>query len=279
MEHAQSVAWWRVELDRLLAMADNCALHDIAVSLQRPESPCQNSPDPVLNWAWRGHLRYRVDGRWRRFGRRDLGYARAGSWKQRAEAPTIAIGKVVVRPGDLVLVRNDGGAFRAALRYPLPDRGLAARYEAACVSTERRALRIRIAVGELLLTAHDLVAADRGRADPGAALFAAAVAAVDDGIDGDLDRSVIAQRIGCHPGHLSRLFRHHTGEAFTPWLRRRRLALAQRLLADTELSIAAVAAASGFTSATYFIRCFRAEHATSPQRWRSGLGRAVHSAI
>lgn len=268
MKHDAAVAFWRAELDRLLDDFDRLALHDIAVSMTRPEPPCQSSADPVLNWAWRGQLRYQVDGRMRRFGRRDLGYGRAGSWKRRADDPEIHIGKLVPRPGELLLVRNDGGAFRAALRYPLGDPGLATRYEAACTSADRRRLRVRSAVAELLLAARDLIAADPGEVEPGAATFASAVAFVEEHLGEELDRIRVARQVGCHPGHLSRLFRHHAGEAFTPWLRRRRLELAARLLAQTDLSVAAIAATSGFGSATYLIRCFGKAYGTSPQRWR-----------
>lgn len=269
MEHDVTLAAWRTELAYLVTEFPRCRLHDIAVP-GPSEQPCQYARDPMLNWPYRGTLRYRVGGRWRRFTRRDLGYARAGSWKQRAEQPRLELAKLVPRPGELLLVRNHHGHFKAAVRFPLPDAGLAERYEAACRSDDYRELRIRTAVGELLLCAHDLVHTATAGPEPGAALYAAAVAYVEEHLTHDLDRGRVAAAIGCHPGHLSRLFRQHAGEAFTPWVRRRRLDLARRLLTTTALPLAAIAAACGFGSATYLIRRFREAHGTTPQRWRLG---------
>lgn len=268
MEHTESVRFWIAELDRVLDALPACRLHDLALPPDaQPEAPRQYGSNAVLNWPYRGKLRYEVAGRWRRFTTTDLGYARAGSWKRRAEDDTIALAKISPRAGELLLVRNDGGSFKAALRYPLGDAALAQRYEAACTSRERRELRIRTAVSELLLVARDLLASDSG-ASPSAALFAAAAAYVEDHLVEDLDRATVARFIGCHQSHLSRLFREHAGEGFTPWLRKRRMQLVTRLLIETDMSVAEIAAASGFGTATWLIRCFRAVYQTTPQRWR-----------
>jgi AraC-like DNA-binding protein len=269
MEHVEPLKFWRAELSRVLAVLPAAGLHDIAVSIgERPSSPCQYAAHPVLNWPSQGVLRYRVEGRWRRFTSRDFGYARAGSWKQRAEQSGMALAKCALRESDLLLIRNRGAGPAAALRYPLPDPSLFVRYETACSCVRHRELRIRAAVTELLLAAEELVARDPGRSDPGASTFAAAVAYIEEQLGEDLDRGRVARQVGCHPGHLSRLFRIHAQQAFTPWLRARRLRLACTLLANTDLRVATIAAHAGFGSATYLIRCFRNAYGTSPERWR-----------
>lgn len=67
-----------------------------------------------------------------------------------------------------------------------------------------------------------------------------------------------------------RLFRRHLDLTPRAWLRRERLALAQRLIAELDLPLAQVAARCGFCDVYHFSRAFKAEIGLAPSSWRDG---------
>lgn len=79
----------------------------------------------------------------------------------------------------------------------------------------------------------------------------------------------VAAEVGLTPGHLTTVVRRRTGRTVQQWITERRLREARRLLHDTDLTVAAVAARVGFRDAGYFVRRFRAEHGVPPGRWRA----------
>jgi AraC-like DNA-binding protein len=83
-----------------------------------------------------------------------------------------------------------------------------------------------------------------------------------------LSRKDVARHLGVHPNHLSRLFADCARETFSEFLQARRLERARLLLADPRLNIAQVAHLSGFGSANYFTRLFRAHTGRTPTRVR-----------
>lgn len=83
-----------------------------------------------------------------------------------------------------------------------------------------------------------------------------------------LSRKDVARHLGVHPNHLSRLFAEFGSESFGGYLLARRLERARLLLADPRLNIAEVARLSGFGSANYFTRVFRAETGRPPAHAR-----------
>jgi Helix-turn-helix domain len=65
-----------------------------------------------------------------------------------------------------------------------------------------------------------------------------------------------------------------TGRTVQQWITERRLAEARRLLAQTDLTVQAVAGRVGYADAGYLIRRFHAAHGVPPpQEWR-GAGRS-----
>ncbi|MBP7830029.1 MAG: helix-turn-helix domain-containing protein [Kiritimatiellae bacterium] len=72
------------------------------------------------------------------------------------------------------------------------------------------------------------------------------------------------------PNHFSALFRRHAGQTFKAFLMKARLQRSRALLRDRALSIAEVAARSGFPDANYFSRVFRAGTGITPRAWRLG---------
>lgn len=80
----------------------------------------------------------------------------------------------------------------------------------------------------------------------------------------------IARAAYLTPNHFSALFRRHAGVTFKDFLMKARLQRSRDLLRDRALSIAEVAARSGFPDANYFSRVFRAGTGITPRAWRLG---------
>lgn len=79
----------------------------------------------------------------------------------------------------------------------------------------------------------------------------------------------IATRLGCSPDHLTRRFRAERGMTLNIWITRERIQLACDLLSRPDYNIAEVGWACGFTSASYFIRVFKAHTGVTPRDWRT----------
>ena len=81
----------------------------------------------------------------------------------------------------------------------------------------------------------------------------------------------IARRVGTHEKRLTKAFRQQTGMSVFEFVREQRLGLARRLLAQTPLGIADIAAEAGFSSAANFATAFKAGLGTSPSEYRAQL--------
>ena len=78
----------------------------------------------------------------------------------------------------------------------------------------------------------------------------------------------IAQQIFVSKGHLSHMFRTHTGEAPIRYLIRKRMEEAKRLLVNTNDSIQEIAESVGYDSAVYFCQIFTKEVGIAPTQYR-----------
>ncbi|MDQ0085924.1 CheY-like chemotaxis protein [Variovorax boronicumulans] len=78
----------------------------------------------------------------------------------------------------------------------------------------------------------------------------------------------LAARVGTHEKRLSRVFREQTGHTVFEFAREARLAEAQRLLAESALSVEEVALAVGFSSAANFSTAFRERFGRTPTAFR-----------
>ncbi|MGE9291261.1 MAG: helix-turn-helix domain-containing protein [Puniceicoccales bacterium] len=88
-----------------------------------------------------------------------------------------------------------------------------------------------------------------------------------------LDRETVAHEFGISADHLTRLFRIHSTEGYTEYVKNRRFELAEQLLRTTSLSVKEVAAACGFNVYSYFIKTFRERYGDPPSLWRKkGIG-------
>jgi len=93
------------------------------------------------------------------------------------------------------------------------------------------------------------------------------------------DRSTVAQALGIHVGHVSRLVTRFAHCSYSQLLQRYQLQLAMPLLRDHADDIGRVATLSGFSSSTYFIRIFKAAQGCTPGQWRTAQQAASASAV
>ncbi len=87
-------------------------------------------------------------------------------------------------------------------------------------------------------------------------------------LSGNLPLAEIAQACGLSVGYFARAFRRTCGVAPHQWLMQRRVEMAKHLLANSKLSIAAVAADCGFADQSHLARIFTRTTGMSPSVWR-----------
>ncbi|WP_245750321.1 AraC family transcriptional regulator [Nocardioides terrae] len=78
----------------------------------------------------------------------------------------------------------------------------------------------------------------------------------------------VARALGYTPGHLTTLVRRSTGRPLLEWITERRMTEVRRLLRETDLPLALVAARTGLRDASYLVRRFRSRYGTTPEAWR-----------
>ena len=80
----------------------------------------------------------------------------------------------------------------------------------------------------------------------------------------------VARAVGTHEKRLSQAFRQHLGMSVFQFLREERVREASRLLTRTSLSVGAIAAEMGFSSAANFATAFRERTGVTPTAFRLG---------
>lgn len=96
----------------------------------------------------------------------------------------------------------------------------------------------------------------------------AAIARVDAGFLNDGSLAALAAELGVTDRHLRRAVGREVGVSLLAIAQSRRLALARRLLADSSVSVASIAFASGFRSVRRFNAAFATRFGRSPSRFR-----------
>lgn len=90
-------------------------------------------------------------------------------------------------------------------------------------------------------------------------------------LDQDLPLEDIAAAAYLSPFHFARLFKKSTGQSPHAYLATLRIAQAQILLADTDLSITQVSARVGYASSSHFTKAFRQATGLTPRLFRHAL--------
>jgi AraC family transcriptional regulator len=85
----------------------------------------------------------------------------------------------------------------------------------------------------------------------------------------------LAAEAGVHPGYLAGAFRRHFGCTVGAYIRRRRVALACRELADSDVPLAEVAVRAGFADQSHFTRVFKCQIGLTPAAYRKMADRAA----
>ena len=80
--------------------------------------------------------------------------------------------------------------------------------------------------------------------------------------------SDVAAEVALSPGHLTTVVRRKTGRTVQQWITERRMQQARILLAETDLTVAALSHRVGYPDVSYFIKRFRADHGMTPAQWR-----------
>ena len=91
---------------------------------------------------------------------------------------------------------------------------------------------------------------------------------IDEFMDRPISLSDIAESVGLSRFHFSRAFKVTTGQSPYHFVATLRVEAASRILKTTEISVAAVATAVGFTSSAQFRRAFYDRMGTTPQAFR-----------
>lgn len=78
----------------------------------------------------------------------------------------------------------------------------------------------------------------------------------------------IADAVGIRRAILDQKFRHELNRSVGEEIRRQRLARAKLLLKTTHLTVAAIAAQTGFCTASHLVNSFKADTGISPRVWR-----------
>lgn len=166
------------------------------------------------------------------------------------------VADLVAAQGHVLAIDPDHAVVRALLAM-IPHR----------VSAQRD-----IALAEHARLAFDLLAvlieANQPIVDAEARLLRSAVGFLRAHLDRDVDVAAVAAHCGVSREHLSRCFRAAYGEGPATWVRRQRIAQAERLLAAGTLSVAAVAQRCGFANASHFAQVFRRQHGCAPRDYR-----------
>ena len=85
----------------------------------------------------------------------------------------------------------------------------------------------------------------------------------------------ISDRVGLSTRQLERLFRQHLNSSPTNYYMSLRLDLARQQLKSTRLPIQTVAKKAGFTSTSYFSRCYKKQFGLTPREARTGVHRMI----
>lgn len=89
--------------------------------------------------------------------------------------------------------------------------------------------------------------------------------------DRNLGPESIADEVGKNAAYLSRVYREERGEGISRRIKSRRVAEAQRLLSDTDVSVREVAQRLGFVDSNALIRAFKDIHGVTPGDFRDSV--------
>ncbi|WP_380052428.1 GlxA family transcriptional regulator [Falsihalocynthiibacter sp. SS001] len=91
---------------------------------------------------------------------------------------------------------------------------------------------------------------------------------MESNLEDPISPATLAQNVGLSTRQLERLFRRYLNRSPKRFYMEIRLQKARNLLMQTDMSVINVALACGFSSASHFSKCYRAQYSTTPYRER-----------
>lgn len=91
---------------------------------------------------------------------------------------------------------------------------------------------------------------------------------IEDHLEEDIVLARVAQAASMSQWHFQRVFKALTGDTVKTYIRSRRMSLALKRLAETDMRIIEIAVAAGFESQEAFTRAFRQAFALTPAQYR-----------
>lgn len=95
---------------------------------------------------------------------------------------------------------------------------------------------------------------------------------------GNLTLSECSDQLGYHTSYIWRILKTHTGLSFAEYVAQEKVAVATRMLEETDLPIAEIAAALRYTNAQNFIRFFSKHTGVTPGKYRQGCRKQAKGA-
>jgi AraC-like DNA-binding protein len=131
-------------------------------------------------------------------------------------------------------------------------------------------------LGRLATSCATALEEEEAGSSPTADRVSAMLAAIEQGFTGPtISLATIAQASGLSRWHSARLLKASTGATFTEHVHRRRVEEAERLLAQTTLSIKEVAVQVGYASAGRLAHHFKRGHETTPRSFRYRFAKSI----
>lgn len=91
---------------------------------------------------------------------------------------------------------------------------------------------------------------------------------LEDNLSSELDIAALCDKLSIGRTKLYEIFKAETGMGVAAYFNRRRLHRAKKLLKTTEMSVASIADAVGFSDYNYFSRVFKKQYGKSPRFYR-----------
>jgi AraC family transcriptional regulator len=161
--------------------------------------------------------------------------------------------------------------FPATSPSPLPSAVLDDAVPKLCAELLRGDTQVPIAIEAAV---YDLIARSsraRGSASPLSFHLQRAIAYIDEHLGDGVRPADLAAALSVTTGRLNRIFQTELGSSVTHTIRMRRVRCAQKMLRDTTLSIAGLAAQLGYYDSAHMARDFRRLIGATPSSFRQAI--------
>lgn len=240
---------------------------------KKPETdrPCNPASFECILWPIKGDLHYgcqdlNSDFRFKKIGKKSLFHCHKGEWMLRDSERPFCLLKIEWQESLSLITINDQGHKSFFDRPPLPKDLLNSIRECSNLRTHpiyRHHLfhAIGLALSHILI--HPQPPTRRAYQT-----FRACCEHLSEYLDQFANRDSVAEALGIHPGHVSRLFKEYHPGGFDAWMREERVRRAQQLLRSSNLGVREIATHCGIENTSWFIRIFKETCQMTPGQYR-----------